>query len=198
MPKYKGNDTERLTIAVLTDLGYEGWRQEASAGLVRFQKGGKYRFFQRSRDIYGCVDVIGKAGEAVCPLNAFLEPEKTIAGGPMPVEWYIQLTTGEGKTKRKRNLEQSQWHAVLLRLGIVRVSVMTHESVPDPKDFRKKQHFLRVDDMLLDEPYEGSNMKFRWEVRGVIDTDHLQRGRVQSRAKMAKFLTKAATKPYGA
>lgn len=195
MPKLKSNDAERLAVCTLEDMGYDAWRQAASAGLVKFQRDGKDRFFQRDRDIFSCVDVIAKAGEVTTPINDFFEPKKEVAGGPQPVLWFIQLTTDANKSARKKKLEASQWHKTLIQLGIIRVSVWTHECVPSPKDFRKKMHFFRSDDMLLDETEGG---RWRWEVRGVINTDHLQQTRKRAQSKMAKFLAKTAEKPYGA
>lgn len=164
----KSSAAERLAVAVLKSLGYEVARQEGKAGLVKIRptpqnpKG----WFNRSRDIFGSVDVIGKASSAVAPLNDFGEPAWEVAGGPKPQFWFIQVTTRGSKTKRRRKLEQGAWHAGLIARGILRVSIWTHEEIPDPCDFRRKRTFFRIEDLSFD-----AGGKMVWTRKGALKTD---------------------------
>lgn len=116
----KGSEAERL---VRDFLEWSGWtvHRAAATGMVSTGPG---KWFVRSHDIFGCIDLV-----------AFRR-----GGFPNEV-WFLQVTTQAGKTKRRRKLEPLPWP------DSVRVSLVSHEAVPDPANRARRKNYLKVEDL---------------------------------------------------
>lgn len=96
----------------------EGWlvHKAAKAGLIKI--GGKT--FCQSHDIFGCIDLLAIDGEHT---------------------WAVQVTTQEGRTARRRKIEQvSKWPPSW------RISIVSHETTPDPANRRKSKGYWKIED----------------------------------------------------
>lgn len=121
----KGSEAERL---VESWLQMNGWttHRAAATGFHRYEKkGGGHGFAVKSHDLFGCIDIL-----------AF---RRSLARDEDET-WAIQVTTQGGRSARRRKIEPVDWPYSW------RISLVSHESTPDPANRARKLHFIKAED----------------------------------------------------
>jgi len=119
----RGLSGKKAEVAFEKFLIDRGWQTERRKAVTT--KVGK-KFVTFSNDLFGCIDVLG------------LKPDESNGKST----WGAQVTTQKGANARRRKIEKIRWPASW------RVSLVTHERVPDPADRRKNKSFWRISDYV--------------------------------------------------
>lgn len=120
----KGGEAEKIVQAWL-ELG--GWRthRAAKAGFTKFKRAdGTDGAFNTSNDFFGCFDLLA------------IMPEE------VPETWALQVTTQNGRALRRTKLEAHPWPFSW------RVSLVSHEAIPDPANRARRLYFLRFEELV--------------------------------------------------
>lgn len=114
-----------------------GWTVHRAAKAGTAQRGG--RWFCKSNDIFGALDILAirTAASVADRVEAGLPHEPRMA----PETWAIQVTTQNGRSERRRKLEAIGWPRSW------RVSLMSHETVPDPANRVRRLHSWKGEDL---------------------------------------------------
>lgn len=173
------NKAELLAKAWMEAQGFEVFRQGGAAGLVKTKTG----WFNRGQDPFDC-DLLGqrdtKNGRLLDAAALFAERAERFsktgnAANPCTADdvllWNVQVTKGGAKkggrnrVARKPKVAAHQWSRLLSLLGILRVSILTHEVTDNPADYRRAKNFWRIDD------YRFDGKQWQWFGAQIVEFD---------------------------
>jgi hypothetical protein len=82
------------------------------------------------------------------------------------IEWWIQVTTQEGRSGRRRRIDSRAWPSTW------RVSLVSHETVPEPANRSLRRHFFKIEDYdTVSAAYGAGNTQKCWKKPEAVEVN---------------------------
>jgi hypothetical protein len=127
----RGRKAGKAELLVKGWLEMNGWlvHRAAQTGYFTYETaGGDEGRACKSHDLFGCIDLL-----AIKPADAPRSCQE-----PSVETWAIQVTTQAGRSARRRKIEKVKHWPISWK-----VSILSHETIPDPANRSHKLHYLK-------------------------------------------------------